>query len=189
MKRIAKLFLAFTLYLALSFPALAEVKSAPVKNPEPGKIFGDWIINCEPQADKSSKCFATQYQYVTQAGQRIVTPQPITELGKIYNLNVGYLGPKGELQIVAFLPLGIDIVSGAQMKLEPGPSVALPIVTCIPEGCRVTANLDDAAQKAMLEVKAAEINIVSYVVNAEKPAAQALVVSVRGLAAALSSLK
>lgn len=197
MKRIMKSCVVLALLLGLPAssalpqvpPPQAPVPLAQAKKPEPGKIFDDWIINCEPQLDKSSKCFATQFQYTTQSGQRITTPQPIMELGKMYSLSIGYLGPKGELQVVAFLPLNIDIPAGAPMKLDPGPTVPMSIVACIQEGCRATATLDAAAQRAISDAKGMTISIVPYVVTGDKPAAMLLSVSTRGLAPALASLK
>jgi len=152
----------------------AQTAQAPkAKHPAAGKTFGDWGIHCEAQADRSEKCFASQYQFVTESGQRVV------------NVNFGYLGPKGEAKVVAFLPLGIDLQAGTSIKFEPGPQVALVVETCLPEGCRATATLNAAAQKAVRESK--EINIL--ILPFGKDQLTALAISVKGLAQAFTSLK
>lgn len=156
--------------------AKAPVAKAPVskgKQPEAGKMFGDWGIACEIQADKSEKCFASQYQFVTESGQRII------------NVHVGYFGPKGEAIVVAFLPLGIDLQAGASIKFEPGPQVALAVETCVPEGCRASALLDAAAQKAVREAKAINILMLPH----GKDQLTAIAISVKGLAPAFASLR
>ncbi len=186
-------FVGAALLASLAFPpSVAEtplVLLAQAKKPEAGKVFDDWVINCENQSDASQKCFATQFQYASQSGQRILSPHQIAELTKVYSLNVGFLGPKGEAQIIVYLPLNIDLAAGVSLKLDPGPSVPLSVVACEQIGCRATATLDAATQKALTDAKGFAINIVPYVILGDRPPATALLGSVRGLSAALASLK
>lgn len=188
MHTICHFLLALLLSVALAAPlaaqtpaakdskAKAPVAKAPVskgKQPEAGKMFGDWGIHCETQIDRSEKCFASQYQFVTESGQRII------------NVHVGYLGPKGEVMVVAFLPLGIDLQAGTAIKFEPGPQVAFVVETCVPEGCRASATLDAAAQKALREAKAINILMLPH----GKDQLTAIAISVKGLAPAFASLR
>ena len=170
--------------LALALPAGAQTKTpapaaapaapAAAKKLETGKQFEDWSIACEAQADKSQKCFATQNQVVTASGQRLV------------NINVGYLGPKGEAMVVVFLPLGIDLRAGAAMKFDPGPQLPLNVVACFPaEGCQSTAMLDAVALKALGEAKAITVGVRPF--GDERT--MNMTISVKGLAAAFAALK
>jgi invasion protein IalB len=180
---VALLSVALTASLAAQTPPAAKAakdkapaaksQAAKGKQPEAGKMFGDWGIACEIQVDKTEKCFASQYQFVTESGQRIV------------NVHVGYFGPKGEAIVVAFLPLGIDLQAGTSIKFEPGPQVALAIETCVPEGCRASALLDAAAQKAVREAKSINILMLPH----GKDQLTTIAISVKGLAPAFASLK
>ena len=159
---------------AAASPAAAAVPApATATAKKPGKLYQDWGIACEAQVDKTQKCFVSQYQFVTKTGKRLV------------NMNVGYIGPKGEPMIVAFLPLGLDLKKGAAIKFDPGPSVALNIVTCTPEGCRATAMLDAAGLKGLREAKTITVWFNAF--GDER--AMNLAISVKGLAAAFAALK
>lgn len=180
MRAVSRCLVAALLSVALVAPVAAQTPSAApstqapkAKHPAAGKTFGDWGIHCEAQADGSEKCFASQYQFVTASGQRVV------------NVNFGYLGPKGEAMVVVYLPLGIDLQAGTSIKFEPGPQVALVVETCVPEGCRATAILNPAAQNAVRKSK--EINVLMLPFG--KDQLTALAISVKGLAQAFASLK
>jgi invasion protein IalB len=155
-------------------PATTPAKTpAAAPAPAAGKVYEDWGIYCEAQADKSEKCFAAQYQFVTDSGQRLI------------NVNVGFFGPRNEATVVVFLPLGIDLAAGAAIKFDPGPRVPLGIVTCVPEGCRATAALDAAALKAMREAKAITVGFRPFA----SEQTMNLAISVKGLAQAFAALK
>lgn len=154
-------------------PAPPAAQAPKVKKPEAGKMFEDWGVECEAQPDKSEKCFVSQSHFTNPGGQRIVY------------FRVGYIGPKGEVMVVASLPLGIDIQAGTEIKFEPGPQVSLTIEMCDAGGCRAVATLDAAAQKALREAKKVDILMLPF--GNDKVAVVNL--SVKGLAAAFASLR
>lgn len=152
-------------------PAAAPPSAA--RRPEKGKLYGDWGVECEAQADRSELCFIQQTHTQNETKQRILS------------VVVGYIGPRGAPMLIAYTPLGIDLSAGAAIKIEPGPQINLRAQTCVPDGCRVAADLTEQQVAAFRAAKSMAIGIIPW----GQTQTTSIAISVNGLAAALASLK
>lgn len=146
-------------------------RSAQAK-PESGKIFDDWVIECE-NVENDQRCYASQNVIVREKNKRIL------------KISVGPIGPKGQNLLVAVLPLGVSIQAGAAYKIDDHQQVSLVIQHCIAEGCVAGAPLDADSIKALQAGKTMTIGVIPF----GTPQTVTLPVSLKGLSAALSSLK
>jgi invasion protein IalB len=171
----------------ISFIAGAQAQTAPQRpsppasvpltsqsrRPEKGKLYGDWGIECETQADRSELCFIQQTHTQKESNQRILS------------IVVGYIGPRGAPMMIAYTPLGIDLSAGAAVKVEPGPQINMRIQTCVPDGCRVAADLTEPQLAALRAAKSMAIGMIPW----GQTQTTNVVISVNGFAAALAALK
>ncbi|CAA7624212.1 conserved exported hypothetical protein [Candidatus Terasakiella magnetica] len=156
---------------ALAALVAVGVCSAPAAaKPEKGKVFEDWGVVCETQADKSDKCFAQQVQTAKEGG-------------KILTIAIGYIGAKGEAAVVAQLPLGINLQVGAAMKIDEGTQFPLTVQTCAMSGCQVATQLSDAQMKALANGKTVTIGMVAW----GKTETTVIPVPLKGLSASLAA--
>jgi len=146
---------------------------AQPRKPEKGKLYGDWGIECETQANKTELCFIQQTHTQSETKQRILS------------VVVGYIGPRGAPMMVAYTPLGIDLSAGAAIKVEPGPQINLRVQTCVPDGCRVAADLTEQQIAALRVAKSLTIGMIPW----GQTQTTNIAISVNGFAAALAALK
>jgi invasion protein IalB len=159
---------------AASLAATFFVSSSAVAAPQQGKVFGDWIVDCETrQDDHTQKCFVSQTQ-TTKDGK-----------GRLLKFSVGHLGAKGETVAVAILPLGIYLPAGAAFKIDQGPQVSMVLQACTAEGCAAGIALDDKTLAAALAGKTLAIGFIP----AGSRQTVSVAVSLKGFRPAFASLK
>jgi invasion protein IalB len=126
---------------ATSVLAQSRAKSpAPAKGPEAGKVFSDWVIDCEQAPDGKQQCFASQTQTMQQPGQQ----QGQSQTGRLLKLSVGYIGAGGKPAMVAILPLGLYLPAGVAYQVEGQEQKPMVLQRCLAEGCIAAAELDEA---------------------------------------------
>lgn len=151
--------------------------SVPVQaKPERGKTFGDWVVDCETTADGKESCFISQTQTMQQQQQ---------QSGRLIKLSVGYIGPQGKPAMVAILPLGIWLPTGAAYQVEGQAQKPLVMQRCVAEGCIASAELDEAALGQMRKANSLAVGLKG------DPNGQTITipVSLKGFDAGLKSLR
>ncbi|MCA3248598.1 MAG: invasion associated locus B family protein [Azospirillum sp.] len=136
-------------------------------------MFEDWGIECETQADRRELCFAQQTHTQRESGQRIIS------------VSVGYLGANNAPTLVVFTPLGVNVASGAAIRIDSQPQIAMPIQTCVPEGCRATVTLTAEQLRAFAAARTLTLGMVPW--GSDQTSTVAL--SIRGLSAAVAHLR
>lgn len=108
-----------------------------------GQAFDDWIIVCTGgQRKQARRCFARQIQ-VLKSQQGGVGNR------RLIDARVGFLGPKGQAAFVAMLPLGVNIPTGATLRIDGQQPIPLRLEFCTRMGCRAVTLLDDATLAAL----------------------------------------
>ncbi|CAK0750824.1 hypothetical protein WCLP8_2150003 [uncultured Gammaproteobacteria bacterium] len=141
--------------------------------PEKGKVFGDWIVDCETPKDKPQICFLSQEQTQKEGG------------GRVLKFSLGKLGPKGEVMVVAILPLGISLPAGAALRIDAKDQKPMILQQCTGEGCVATMVLDKATVDALKAAKEMLVGILPF------GGTQTMVinVSVKGLTGGMTYMK
>jgi invasion protein IalB len=115
------------------------------------QAFQDWRVRCVRfQPNQPEQC-AGFVEFLTQeTNQRI--------------LNFAVMVAPGQPVPVATLtlPLGLFLPSGAQIAIDAQNPLAAPLQTCVPEGCQVTLNLDQAILPRLQSGKQMNISFVEY---------------------------
>ncbi len=132
-------------------PPAAQVP-APAANPAVREqAFQDWRVRCVRfQANQPEQC-AGFVEFLTQdTNQRI--------------LNFAVIVAPGQPVPVATLtlPLGLFLPPGAQIAIDSQNPLAAPLQTCVPEGCQVTINLDQAILPRLQSGKQMNISFVEF---------------------------
>ncbi|AGA33007.1 Invasion associated locus B family protein [Thioalkalivibrio nitratireducens DSM 14787] len=99
----------------------------------PGPTHQDWQVLCE-DGPAGENCFITQ----TTVDE---DDEPVMQV------SVGIL--EGSPAIVIHLPLGLDLRPGVLFEIENQVQREFPYQTCLPNGCRVLAPIDDEMLQAM----------------------------------------
>lgn len=141
--------------------------------PEKGKAFGDWVVDCEQPKDKPAVCFLSQEQTQKEGG------------GRVLRLSLGKLGPKGEMMVVAALPLGISLQAGAALKIDGREQKQIVLQQCTNDGCLGTLVLDKATVEALKAAKEILVGVMPF------GGTQTVVIpaSVKGLTGAMAFMK
>lgn len=149
-----------------SYTAIAAEPAAP-------KRFDDWFIECG-QGDQAKRCYATQ-ELTAQGADR----------ARVLKFSVGYIGPKGEPMVVALLPLGIDLHTGAAFAIDGKDQIGLDLQQCLGEGCVGIAVLQEPTLRTLMDAKQVVVGMRPF------GGGQTVTVPVspKGLKAALGSLK
>ena len=121
--------LSILLYLLFAAPALGQMGGEL----RAGATHQDWQVLCE-DAPVGKTCFISQ----TAADD---TGEPVMQI------MIGRLG--GENVMVIYLPLGIDIRRGMLFQVGDDLRREFPFQTCLPNGCRVIAQVDAEMLAAM----------------------------------------
>lgn len=121
------LFIFACLFHTAAFSADAKV----------GDRFGDWVLECRAVAAGKNVCFLTQTM-VTKKGNR-----------RILKLSLGNNAEKKENELMAMMPLGIYLPSGASGAVGQEKPFPFVVQRCTRQGCVATAKVDNALLKAM----------------------------------------
>lgn len=154
-------------------PAAPAGPATPARRPEKGKVFGDWGIECEVQADRSELCFIQQTHTAKESNQQILS------------ISFGYIGPRNAPLIVVYTPLGIDVASGAAIKIDAAAQMPMRVQTCVPNGCRAVVQLNDQQVAQLRAAKAIIVGIVPW----GQTETTSIGISTNGLAPALAALR
>jgi invasion protein IalB len=142
-----------------------------------GKKFDDWTIECRPSSPTSKVEVCAASQVLNLKDQK----------GRLLDFSVGFLDPKNPPTVIATFPLGISLESGVAFMVDDLPQVNLTLKSCIANGCVGVAQLTDAQFKSLLSAKSLVAGLV--VTQDDKPQTVKIPLSVKGLKAALESLK
>ena len=156
--------------------AVTSMAAPAGATPEKGKVFGDWVIDCETGTDKAEHCFAAQTQTETVKDQKPA---------RLLKVSIGYIGPKGAPAMVAILPLGIYLPAGVAYQVDKAPQHQLVVQRCVAAGCVAAAAVDERVLAALRRGQRMVIGVKG------DPAGQTITISVslKGLDAAIRSLK
>ena len=121
--------------------ALTKLNTASADKKD-GTKFEDWVVACTPKNDETKTpetCVLSQQINITKDDKQ----QPIALF------QIGYLGPKKELQLVQVLPLGINIEAGTSIISSKKLIAPGKYKTCLENGCTAVASISDADLKAL----------------------------------------
>ncbi|WP_232222267.1 invasion associated locus B family protein [Thioalkalivibrio paradoxus] len=110
----------------------------------PGPTHQDWQVLCEDDPTGES-CFITQ----TTVDE---DDEPVMQV------SVGIL--EGSPAMVIHLPLGLDLRAGVLFEIEDRVQREFPYQTCLPNGCRALAPVDDEMLQAMRAGRTFRIGVV-----------------------------
>lgn len=99
----------------------------------PGPTHQDWQVVCEDTPTGES-CFITQAA-VDEDGEPVM------------QISIGVID--GERVMVIHLPLGLDLRPGILFQVGDGLQREFPFQTCLPNGCRVIARVDQEMLAAL----------------------------------------
>jgi invasion protein IalB len=99
----------------------------------PGATHQDWQVLCE-DTTTGENCFISQ-AIVDDEGDPVMQ----ISLGRLEGDNV----------MVIYLPLGLDLRPGILFQIEDKVRREFPFQTCLPNGCRVVAEVDEEMLTAM----------------------------------------
>lgn len=150
------------------------LSAAPAQaKPEKGKLFGDWGVACEASIAKAPEtCFVTQ-------------TQTVKDKGILLRLSIGALGPKGDLAMVAILPLGISLTGGVAYRVGNDGQQPLVLSQCTMQGCVAGGPLSETTVKA---IAAGASFVIGMVPNGSQETLT-VQVSTKGFKDAFASLK
>lgn len=122
--------------------AVVEAQAPTIKpstNPDNGKLFGDWLKECEIIVEGEGEGKGKEVE-ICQLVQSLVDPDSKRTMLKAA---IGYVPNKEQAVMVISLPLGIYLPPGVQMRVDDNGKVGrIPVNTCLPAGCQAGAELD-----------------------------------------------
>jgi invasion protein IalB len=99
----------------------------------PGDTHQDWQVICEDTPTGES-CFITQAA-VDEQGEPVM------------QISIGVI--EGDTVMVVYLPLGLDLRPGMLFQVGETLRREFPFQTCLPNGCRVVAQVDSEMMTAL----------------------------------------
>lgn len=99
----------------------------------PGATHQDWQVICEDTPTGES-CFITQAA-VDEQGEPVM------------QISIGVI--EGDTVMVVYLPLGLDLRPGMLFQVGETLRREFPFQTCLPNGCRVVAQVDSEMMTAL----------------------------------------
>ncbi|MBN9234412.1 MULTISPECIES: invasion associated locus B family protein [Phyllobacteriaceae] len=155
---------------ALSTTVLAQAPQLPGGATSLNETYQDWTVGCRVVNDTRS-CTITQQQQ-RQDGQRVLA----IELRKQADQAVPGL---------LVLPFGLSLQGGVTLQIDEQPALALQnFTTCLPAGCLVSLNFDEAAVSMLRGGTALKVTAATHDTKQDV----ALSISLKGLATALDRL-
>ncbi|OOZ41288.1 invasion associated locus B family protein [Solemya elarraichensis gill symbiont] len=162
---------------AAAAPAAQQApKRKPSTNPENGKKYGDWLKECEffVEADKDVEICQLVQPLVDEKSKKVLLKTVI-----------GYVPNQKEAVLAVFLPLGIFLPPGVQMRVDGQGKVAIiPVNICLPAGCQAGSDLD---AEFTGRLKNGNKLLMVFANHAGKPVTVEL--SLKGMTAGLDSFK
>jgi invasion protein IalB len=132
--------------MALPVPAAAQIAQ--------GDRFGDWSVGCEkpPPEDAQAgsapaRCFIFQ-DVVTQENQQ-----------QVLLIAVGLEGDRKRPAVLLRVPLGLYLPAGLVFAVPGAEPLHVEIETCLPEGCRGGALLNESILNAMRRGERARVTL------------------------------
>ena len=134
-----------------------------------GDRFGDWVLECQAVAAEKNICALTQ---AVKKGNR-----------PVLRLRIQQGSDKKNLELVAWVPLGIHIPAGVTGAVDKEKAIPLTVQTCIRAACIATTKLDDSLLKS---TQSGEKLAISFSLKAgSKP--EVVEVSLKGLTEGLKA--
>lgn len=162
--RLASAALALSL-LSFAPPAIAQEAD------DEGVVFGDWQLRCEILADESEQCALTQY---------VVAEDREGTWLRAYVFRPA----DGDATLLSVLvPLRIILTEGLGVRVDGGEPRNFEFVTCTPDGCLASVELDDSLRNTLSGGDEA-----LFVFFFENDAGVGVPVSLRGFTAGLEAL-
>ncbi len=162
-------------------PPAATPGARPATAPQPvpqgmrDQAFQDWRVRCgRVQANQPEVCASFAEVTIQSTGQRL--------------LNFTVVVVPGQPVPVATLtlPLGLFLPAGTQIAVDGQNPLSAPLQTCVPEGCQVTMNLDQAILPRLQNGK--QMNV-TFVDNTDERKGLTVSVSLAGFSQALAALR
>jgi invasion protein IalB len=137
--------------------------------------FQDWRVRCgRTQPNQPEVCAAFVEVLLQNTGQRLLNYTVVVVPGQPVPI------------ATLTLPLGLFLPAGAQIAVDGQNPLAAPLQTCVPEGCQVTMNLDQAILPRLQNGK--QMNV-TFVDNTDERKGISVSVSLAGFAQALAALR
>lgn len=89
-----------------------------------------WFVRCNK--DKDGKELAAPKKGACEVFQRLIQEET---KGRIIEFAIGYPAGKDEARGILVLPLGINLLAGAQMQIDEGKSFSVQVRYCDANGC------------------------------------------------------
>lgn len=132
-RRIPRLALLATLCSGAAVLSSLPLGAQTLEDVRPGATHQDWQVLCE-DTPVGENCFISQ-AIVDDEGDPVMQ----ISLGRLEGDNV----------MVIYLPLGLDLRPGILFQVEDKVRREFPFQTCLPNGCRVVAPVDEEMLTAM----------------------------------------
>ena len=111
------------IFALLSYPAVHA-------QPANGDAFGNWLVNCETDAENGRQgCFLVQNLVLREGGQRVL------------QIAIGFVAETPEPIALISLPLGISLPPGTTLKIDELDPTRIAVERCEPNGCRAGVKL------------------------------------------------
>ncbi len=128
--------------------ALLSSAAAPAQ-PTNGDAFGNWLVNCETDAENGRQgCFLIQNLVLREGGQRVL------------QIAVGYVAEAPEPIALISLPLGISLPPGTTLKVDDLEPTRIAVERCEPNGCRAGVKL--GAELLQKLIRGEQLSITFY---------------------------
>jgi len=163
--------------LTLALPGLSA--------PENGKVFQDWVVNCESleqpeneeaaqeeKADEAERCYIVQIISLKETNQRLV------------HMAVGHLTAEQTPAAIITLPLGVSLPPGLGLQIDDGEAQRFAVERCHVGGCVGALALNNEAIEAMK--KGENALVIFYDTNRREVGVN---ISLKGFTAGFDSLK
>ena len=118
-----------------------------------GDRFGDWALDCQAVAAEKNVCALTQ---VITKNKR-----------PLLKLRLRHDGEKKDLELVAWVPLGIQLPVGVTGAVAKDKAFPFTVQTCIKLACIATAKVDANLLKSMQSSE--KLAITFFMLNTGKP--------------------
>lgn len=113
---------------------VAAVFASPAIAERSVETLGDWSVVCQTDDANVRNCAAT-HQVLTQ-------PNENDRQNLLMRLVVTYNSENKESQMLTVVPLGVDLMKGLTLEVDEGDVLRLPVKTCDPAGCRISARVE-----------------------------------------------
>lgn len=156
---------------ALSTTVLAQAPLLPGGATSLNETYQDWTVTCRVVSEARS-CTITQQQQ-RQDGQRVLAIELRRQAGEV-------------VPGLLVLPFGLSLPGGVMLQVDEQPALAQhSFATCLPAGCVVPLNFDQATVSMLRDGTALKVTAATHDTKQDV----ALSISLKGLATALDRLE